>query len=221
MHKAICWSKSDPFLEWKEYLDWQAIGSKGIDSVAGILHMSSSKAPSTPKKLPPDSSEFVFKCKSYIIPANKRPKVKKIKFIQSSVDPSEAVHLSVPLRTTWMNNSCAYDTVFVVLFNIWCENPAQTSASWWCLQSELLDSLMTSFETHENFQVDRSTSRHFSLEQIRNFMRCCLARISAEFTFGSYASVHSIAHSLLKMCHPITVSELACPNKHDVGRNID
>jgi hypothetical protein len=87
------------------------------------------------------------------------------------------------------------------------------------LQSELLDSLTTSFENHESFQVDCTTSRRFSLEQIRDFMRRRLSRISAEFTFGRYASVHSIAERLFRTCQPVTMSDLVCPNEHDVDRN--
>ena len=126
-----------------------------------------------PMKEPHQNSDAVAlkRERSYTIPTNKRPRVKKVKFDHPAIDPSEAVQLSIPLGTTWRNNSCVYDAVFVVLFDIWRENPASTSASWQGLQSELLDSLMTSFETHKSFQVDCITSRRFSLEQIRDFPR--------------------------------------------------
>ena len=94
-----------------------------------------------------------------------------------------------------------------------------TSVLWQGLQSELLDSLVTSFEDHKSFQVDGTTSQCFSLEQIRDLMRCCLARISAEFTFGSYASIHSIAECLFRTCQPVTMSDLVCPNEHSMDRN--
>ena len=94
-----------------------------------------------------------------------------------------------------------------------------TSVLWQGLQSELLDSLATSFANHKSFQVDGTTSWHFSLEQIRDLMRRHLARISVEFTFGSYVSIHSIAEHLFRTCQPVTMSDLVCPNKHDVDRN--
>ncbi|KAF8225731.1 hypothetical protein L208DRAFT_1019673, partial [Tricholoma matsutake] len=107
--------------------------------------------------------------------------------------------------------SCAYDTIFVILFNIWCESPASISAAWQGLQSELLDSLVSNF--------DANSIRHFSLEQIQDFIRCCLSRISPQFTqWGRYASVHCIAEQLFVTCHPITVSELVCPNGHNIDR---
>ena len=102
---------------------------------------------------------------------------------------------------------------------MWQENPESTSELWQGLQSELLDSLTASFENHKSFQVDCTTSHCFSLEQIRDFMRCCLFRISAEFTFGRYASIYSIAECLFRTCQPVTMSDLVCPNKHDVDRN--
>lgn len=42
--------------------------------------------------------------------------------------------------------------------------------------------------------------------------------ISALF-FGRYASIHCIAERLFRTCHPITMSDLVCPNEHDVDRN--
>lgn len=56
---------------------------------------------------------------SYVILADKGPKVKKLKFKHLASDLSDVVQLSVPLGIRWQNNSCAYDTVFTVLFNVW------------------------------------------------------------------------------------------------------
>jgi len=58
-----------------------------------------------------------------------------------------------------------------------------------------------------------------TLEQIRDFMRCHLSRISVEFTFERYASIHSIAECLFRTCQPVTMSDLVCPNEHNMDRN--
>ena len=61
-------------------------------------------------------------------------------------------------------------------------------------------------------------SQHFSLEEIRDFMRRRLAQISTEFLFGHYTSVHCIIDCLFKTCNPVTISDLMCPNGHVVDR---
>ena len=109
MHKAIRWSKSNLFLEWKDYVDWWIVGSNENHINAATarfklseLGMSSSKAPlSTPmKKMPQNADVVALKCKSsYSIPANRWPTVKKVKFDHPNADPSHAVHLSIPLGT--------------------------------------------------------------------------------------------------------------------------
>lgn len=87
---------------------------------------------------------------------------------------------------------------------------------WLSLRSELLDLLIISFKTHDSFPA---ASQHFSLEQIRDFMGRHLARISTEFTFGSYACVHSIIECFFTTCQPVIISDLTCPNGHIVDRH--
>ena len=55
------------------------------------------------------------------------------------------------------SKNAAYDAVF----DIWREDPIPTSTLWHTLQSEFLDLLITSFETHESFPHAR-TSQRFS-----------------------------------------------------------
>ena len=219
LHKAISWSASDPFLEWKEYGDWQIVGSK-----ANGTKMTTMQPPSTPvQNAPLEYNALALKRKiSQVIPKNKHLILKRIKYdhtdTSGSANMSDPVlRLDVPLGTRWSSNSCVYDAVFVILFNIWRENPIACSTSWHTLESELLDLLITSFETHDSFPAS-GTSQHFSLEEIRDFMRCCLARISTEFIFGCYTSVHCIIKCILKMQYPVMISDLMCPNNHVVNR---
>lgn len=126
--------------------------------------------------------------------------------------------MNIPLGTCWQNNSCVYDAVITLLFNIWHEDAISETDSWHELHCELLDSLTQCFHKHEDIEVAASVQT-FSLEQIRDFIRHRLARFSAEFTFGSYASVHSVTEQLLKTCEPVTTSNLCCPNSHVIDRN--
>jgi hypothetical protein len=129
--------------------------------------------------------------------------------------------LNTPLGTRWQNNSCAYDAVITLLFNIWRDDAISETESWHELRCDLLDSLTQCFHKHEDIEVSSVSEsvQTFSLEHIRDFIRRRLARLSAEFTFGRYASVHSVTERLLKTCEPITTSNLYCPNSHVINRN--
>ena len=81
-----------------------------------------------------------------------------------------------------------------------------------------VDSLITSFKTHVSFPAN-GTSQHFSLKEIRDFMRHCLARISTEFIISHYTSVHCIIKCFFKSQYPVTISDLMCPYGHVVDRH--
>ncbi|KAF8233645.1 hypothetical protein L208DRAFT_1555052, partial [Tricholoma matsutake] len=53
--------------------------------------------------------------------------------------------LSIPVGTQWQSNSCAYDAVVTVLFNIWQQRPESVTAAWHEFHSDLLDSLHKDF----------------------------------------------------------------------------
>ena len=221
VHRAIRWSKTDPFLEWQESVDWRVIDSKTKGVSGNLPTHTNEKLPSTPDVVRLQGIVSPVKRKlSYIIPAEKKPRIKKVKFCHLTNDPSEPIGLNIPLGTRWQNNSCAYDAVITLLFNIWRGDAVSETDSWSELQCELLDSLTQSFHKHEDIQVASASIRTFSLEQIRDFFRRRLARFSAaEFAFGRYASVHSITEQILKTCEPVTASNLYCPNSHNVERN--
>ena len=158
---------------------------------------------------------------SYILPAEKKPRIKKIKFDHLSDLTAKPIRLNIPLGTRWQNNSCAYDAVITILFNIWREDATCISEtdSWHELHCELLNSLTQHFHKHGDVEVASASVQSFSLERIRDFIRCRLARFSAEFTFGRYASVHSVTEQLLKTSEPVTTSSLSCPDGHAIDRN--
>lgn len=66
-----------------------------------------------------------------------------------------------------------------------------------------------------------SSNAQFTLEKIRDSFRQHLAKISPEFTFGRYTSVHSIFEQILKTqaTAPVIVADITCPNGHNVDRN--
>ena len=57
------------------------------------------------------------------------------------------------------------------------------------------------------------------MEQIRDFFRRHLVRVSQEFAFGSYASVQSIGEHLFRTEEIITTSRVFCPDGHSADRD--
>ena len=234
MHKAIRWSKSDPFLEWQDGgVDWRVIDSADLktDKVRAdfkfkLPPLTTNEMLPLPVASTPDiisgSQGIVSPVKrkiSYILPAEKKPRIKKIKFDHLSDLTAKPIRLNIPLGTRWQNNSCAYDAVITILFNIWREDAISETDSWHELHCELLNSLTQHFHKHGDVEVASASVQSFSLERIRDFIRRRLARFSAEFTFGRYASVHSVAEQLLKTSEPVTTSSLSCPDGHVIDQN--
>ena len=117
----------------------------------------------------------------------------------------------VPIGTQWQHNSCTYDAICTVLFNVWREDPAEMTLSWNELNNDILNSFTASFELH----VENSTGpASYSLEQIRDQFRYKLARMDDEFAFGRYASVHTIINRLLVSWEPVTRSVRRCHADH-------
>ena len=93
MHKAIRWSKSDPFLECQESVDWRVINLKKdrVSTDLPLPPLTNETVPSTPDIIS-KSQHIVSPVKrkiSYIVPAEKKPRVKKIKFDHLTDDPSK------------------------------------------------------------------------------------------------------------------------------------
>ena len=232
MHPAIQWSKTDPFLECQDSVDWRIIDSESKDIIKnGSLVPSANET--IPVMLP--SSEFngtmhiisELKCKrTYVVPSTKeRQLIKMVKFChrsQASTDLSAPIRLNVLLGTQWQINSCAYDAIITILFNIWYDpNPeSATTISFEDTQCIMFNALIQSFDTHESSCQVESDSPTFSLEEIKDYIRRRLARLSEEFTFGSYTSVQSIAEYLFCAEEIVTTSDVFCPEGHDGnGRN--
>jgi hypothetical protein len=163
--------------------------------------------------------------KQSIKKVNKKPSysIKKVKFCHNAAtdatSASAPVQLNIPLGTQWQNNSCAYDAIITILFNMWSDpNPATTSLEH--TQCVMFDALIKCFHSHESRQVESQTPV-FSLEQIREFFRRHIARTAQEFTFGSYASVQSIGEHLFRTQEVITTSNVFCSESggHNIGRN--
>ena len=105
VHSAILWSRHDPLLE-SEIID-----IKPILVSMNIENKSKCKM----------DENISNKLKiSQSITKITEPESKKVCLHQPSIDDSN--YYLIPQGMIWSNNSCAYDSIFTVLFSIWCSN---------------------------------------------------------------------------------------------------
>ena len=225
MHKAIRWNKRDPYLESDEAtsqdVEWRLVESVsakkiqlGSESRAKKNINQLQTEESAPKEkvqgsrgLKRDSSNDADLLNAF---------VKRLKSSHNAESDGK-FHLSprvlVPIGTRWRNNSCAYDAICTVLFNVWRENPAETTLSWNEIGNDILNTLSAAFNSHHDLNT---TSASYTLEQIHDDFRHRLASIDDEFAFGEYASVHAIMDRLLVSQEPVMESVRRCRENHMV-----
>ena len=76
--------------------------------------------------------------------------------------------------------------LFLPYFNVWQEDDDSNQAGWQEIQSVQLDELLSVFRSHESIP-GRPSGPQYMLDQIREYMRHRLARMSASFRFGECA----------------------------------
>ena len=150
-HPAIRWNKKDEFLGWMHQdVDWQSIplkkGNFGQAEKMKESHVSKKEdnlhvlkpniivLPGTPSKkhAAPDRVDT---------PPAKRLKTDQMQGEPSS--PSTDNVLQMPVGSQWWNNSCAYNTITTILYDLWrCTN---ASPAFNLLDSVTLNALFQDF----------------------------------------------------------------------------
>ena len=205
MHKAIRWNKRDPYLtkgkdltghhkvEWR-IVEPQVVLAKKIRFASD--HSLNNKICQFPTEdLTPNQSVKSPRGVKRECPNDAslpNTSVKRLKSFHAAVS-RENTHFPpnvlVPIGTQWKDNSCAYDAICTVLFNIWREDPAETTVSWNLLDNDLLNTLTTDFGSHKDHHTSSETAS-YSLDQICEQLRHRLAGVDREFTYGRYTSAH-------------------------------
>ena len=88
----------------------------------------------------------------------------------------------------WSQNSCAYDAIFTILFNIWCCDIENWGTIFTRLGNEFCILLVNEFT--------RYVQEETSLEAARDTVRRELDKISEYMRFGSYTSIEEICEAI-------------------------
>jgi hypothetical protein len=156
VHKAIKWSKTDPFLQWDGLnVEWSVVDKKRSKQVVvdEKPHPNMDGSIPSSKKISTPKNQHTISPKDFAPRKRKMsgtfcgpvPKLKMVKLESTSTDDAELHSVNIPVGTQWQNNSCAYDAVFTILFNVWRENPISMQADWQEIQSVELNELLNAF----------------------------------------------------------------------------
>ncbi|KAF8809973.1 hypothetical protein BYT27DRAFT_7093289 [Phlegmacium glaucopus] len=106
----------------------------------------------------------------------------------------------------WSQNSCAYDSVFTILFAIWCNNKDAWNRNFNKTGNEFSILLANQFSKYDRKQI--------SLEKARDRVRKELAKISPHLKFGSYTSIDYIFEAMFTTSEIIYETHHRCPDNH-------
>ena len=114
----------------------------------------------------------------------------------------------IPIGPSWINNSCAYDVLAAMLFNIWQENPLFWHASFCSLNPQFMAPLSRIMQSQPfSYQL---------VDRVRDEIRILMFNFnSSSFQPGRYVSALDVAEHLLSTQRSVCVGRLECINGHD------
>ena len=192
VHPAIRWSKHDPLLE-----------SEIID----IKKITSSMSTENKSKHKMDDSISIEPKQIQSITKDVEPESKKLCLSHSSSLSNGSSYNLIPQGMIWSNNSCAYDSIFTILFSVWCDNKNLWNYNFNQMNNPFIISLSNGFN-----DVDKNIK---TLETIRDDVRRNLhAFYPQTMAFGNFTSVESVFAALLETTYLVQSVEYTCCNSH-------
>ncbi|KDQ25067.1 hypothetical protein PLEOSDRAFT_1047729 [Pleurotus ostreatus PC15] len=204
VHPAIRWSKKDPYVEVHEPLTH-------VDGDNG-KYSSDIPASSTEDILakPPAPDKSTLKRAKNANSEEKLPKRLRTKIdIAGSVHPP--MHQLAPLGCQWSDNSCAYDTVLTLLYNIWLEKQITVD-----LLVEMSDNALQFIITSFNECCTSQSQLDSIKEQVHLHLH---NHNQGEFQYGAYTSVSALLNTLLTSAPGYVTNTYTCTNNHVISRS--
>ena len=113
----------------------------------------------------------------------------------------------MPCRPSWTNNSCAYDALTAVLYNIWQENPPFWHESFCSINSQFLAPL-------SHLMLTQSFSPALA-DRVRDELRSLMYNFDgSSYQPGQYVSAVDIAVHLFSTGRSVCTGSLFCANGH-------
>ncbi|KAJ3771978.1 hypothetical protein FB446DRAFT_644325 [Lentinula raphanica] len=191
IHSAIRWSDKDPYtvddqpdIEWKIVAPMKKHGqSKPSKSTHSLPVKSKGSLPVKSKR-----SLTVDESHTLSPRPNKKHKINEMDLV----------------TLKWSNNSCAYDSLFLILHQIWIDTDYDVTSY------VNLPSIMHGFSLH--LQGD------CTLESVRDDFRQIVQHINRDLRWGAYASTQDVLSELLRCNQSCFDATLMCPQGHPQTR---
>ncbi|KAF8812809.1 hypothetical protein BYT27DRAFT_7272511 [Phlegmacium glaucopus] len=188
VHPAIHWSKCDPLHE-SEIFDIKLMKIEKYSKKRKCLH----ENPDLPV-IQESKSEVTDKL------------VLKKACPSQSLVPNEN-HYIVPQGFIWSNNSCAYDSSFVILFTLWCSNKNLWTEEFQSMGNQFIYDLVNGF-----LDVDLNLK---TLERIRDDLRRKLDVFYPDrLQFGHFTSLEEVFEAIFQTNVPVRTSSYVYLNNH-------
>ena len=203
---SLRWSNKDPF-SMIPVTDspWQLI-SKGTKKATAELKTSTF--------LPAQGSQLVVTSKKHKLDNLECSPVKKLKSLNIS-DIHPMSHMPLGLKWNGPSWSCAYDSLFVILYDIWVQHSNIWTAIFKDIGNEYLNDLTDGFD-----QVLKGES---SFEDVRDRVKHKLHNaFSNKFPLGQVGtSVNDLAIEIFRTVEPVASSQLVCSQCNHEGMQLD
>jgi hypothetical protein len=212
VHRAIRWSKRDPLLESDVY-DLSKLNIKSTiptTDLSALPNLPNQQHAADTKKRRRSDSGTVTKTHP---DASGRP-IKKIKRLENNSAPLAGHNYAhrvyspnyPPVGMVWSQNSCAYDSIFTILFNIWCRDMDDWRSIFTRLGNEFCILLVSEFTKYVRKEI--------SLENARDTVRKELDKTSEYMRFGAYTSIEEVCETIFTTHDAIYRTYYQCPDNH-------
>ena len=132
---------------------------------------------------------------------------KKVCFTDTLTNASHNNHYVTPRGLKWSNNSCAYDTIFTLLFSVWWQNKSALLSLFSVIDNIYLNRLLAGFQEFANNVKE--------FEIVRDELRHALHALDPHnLKYGCYTSVEAVFHALFVSSQVIYISRQKCINNH-------
>ena len=231
VHKAIRWKENDPFhLMEGTNIAWRIVDpsdkpkpgpSAGSEKKSTTHIIEADGNPGTPligkQKLGADFESETRETASKKIRLGSKVTTERCvpsNLSKASLNTTEhrAAIGTNPRGLQWSNNSCAFDAVLSILYNVWQDNATERTVQFKNINIEYLGQIA------DGFSQTRLRDSVYTLEEVRDFMRRSLERADpAVFPWGGYTGIQYILDYLLVTGRSVTSSSVRCPNDHPLN----
>ena len=193
VHRAIRWSKRDPLIE---------------SAILDLVGWNNSDGTQTEGKPPVKVEVVPLACKRKLSESDLSgaSDVCKKKRMDKDLDDNlnHVVSHGTPGGFTWESNSCAYDSVFTVLLQLWMADSDHWEAVARSIDNQFLIALFAGLG-----------DATISLEHTRDTVRRMLhAYDPSQMRFGRYTAVDTVLSAILASCRPTYRSYYVCGSGH-------